>query len=182
MIKAMTSELSQRSPFQEPVQYKVYNAGPWFWREARIAVTEMYKELKADSRLDVYSPLHCMSLNCNVYLDLPLDAKPEDYFARAKTRTPSQQAAVFEEDVQQVWDTDFIVAMIEQWDPGTIFELAGGYFLRRIRKTMVPWLIAWSYEPARNANLMIARSVDAFFNTPEQVHEAINRRIEEIER
>jgi hypothetical protein len=173
-----------------PKRYRVYNAGPWFWREARIAVTEMWEELRVDSRLDVYSPLHCMPLNCNVYLDLPMDAKPEDYFAKARTRTPEQQKKVFEEDVKQVLEADFIVAMIEKWDPGTIFELAGGFFLRHARGAQVrqhrvihtPYLIAWSYEPTRNANLMIACSVDMFCNSPEGVHQAITHQVEEIER
>jgi hypothetical protein len=161
---------------------KVYSAGPWFCKEEREAITRAFEVMSADEDFDVYSPLHSHPLNVKAYASLPIDAPRAMYFARNAERAPQERREVFLEDVKQVYLADAMTIMIEGWDPGTIFEFGMGYMRRFLNGDVehpisFPIFIAWSFNPARQVNLMIQQAADAFTTNVELLPRLIKERI-----
>ena len=125
---------------------KFYLAGPFFNDEQLTVVREI--EDRADELgLDCFSPrIQCLC---------PPNAPPE------------QRKASFEGNCKGIEGSEFILARIDDFDPGTIWELGFAFGITAVSRSVgmgvrQPKLYAFTTVPSRGLNLMLAQSVDGF--------------------
>ena len=79
--------------------------------------------------------------------------------------TIEQRKASFEANVRGIINTDFVLARIDDFDPGTIWELGYAYRVAEEKRdgAVHPLKIyAFTTVPGRGLNLMLAQGVDGF--------------------
>lgn len=111
---------------------KVYLAGPWFYGDQPEKLSKVEELLDSYDRLDVFSPRR-------ETLVAP-DAKED-----ARTQA-------FNGNVKHVHDADFIVALVDDSDKGTLFECGLAYAYN------VPILYYCETAEQKPFNLMLAES------------------------
>lgn len=126
---------------------QIYIASPFF-SEQQSNEVEAIKQVLKTLDIKFYSPK-----------DEKL-FKPGDSEAKAKE--------TFESNIIAMDTSDLMIANIEGWDPGTIFEL--GYFYA----TNKP-VIAYSSFPGRKLNLMLSHSCIAFANGSDELSKILIR-------
>ena len=127
---------------------KVYIAGPFFNPE-QIDVTERIEAMLG-------------RLGCNIF-------SPRVECFCPPTATVEQRVKSFQGNCNGIRSADIVLARIDDFDPGTIWELGYGYGLRRafesnpnLGELASPKLYAYTTVPSRGLNLMLAQSVDGF--------------------
>ena len=125
---------------------KVYLASGWFNETQKQIMNEIHQvllNLKEKNQVDIFAP----------YWD-GIVLKPTD--PREKWKE------VFDLDVNQISTSHLMVANIEGFEPGTIFETGIAYAQK------VP-VIAYSSVKGRGLNLMLAQSCIGFANSPSEL-------------
>ena len=118
----------------EPMRHKVYLAGPFFNQE-QIEVQDRVEKLAEKAKLDYFSPrLRCL-------------CAPDASFAQRKY--------TFDMNVNAIELADLVIARIDDFDPGTMWEI--GYAYRSKRP-----VYAYTTVPGRGLNLMLAQSCKGF--------------------
>lgn len=113
---------------------KVYLAGPWFYGDQPERLSRVESCLDSFSELEVYSPRRETQVVPN--------------------STKEQRKKTFEADVVHVSDADFIVALVDDSDKGTLFECGLAY------ANNVPILYYSEYAEKKPFNLMLAESCE----------------------
>lgn len=111
---------------------KVYLAGPWFYGDQPEKLSRVEACLDSFTKLDVYSPRREMVV--------------------APNATKEQRQKTFELNVEHVFDADFIVAIVDDSDKGTLFECGLAYAHN------VPILYYSEHAHKKPFNLMLAES------------------------
>lgn len=122
---------------------RVYLASGWFNETQKTIMEEIYRvlvKLKDENLVEVFAPF---------YNGIVL--KPTDSRERWET--------VFKLDVDMIQLSNLMIANIEGFEPGTIFETGIAYAKN------VP-VIAYSSVKGRGLNLMLAQSCMGFANSP----------------
>jgi len=79
-----------------------------------------------------------------------------------KDSTPQERQDVFERNLQELRSARLVFARIDDYDPGTIWEMAYAYAHHR-------FVVAWSLVPGRSLNLMLSESCRGFLNGWKQI-------------
>lgn len=95
---------------------------------------------------------------------------------------------VFDLDIGMVARVDLVVAIVDDFDPGTIFEMGGGSLLNWVAKKSfnvkaalfregfrVPDIIAFSNVTGRGLNLMLAQGIWGFANGYTKLRDQLQR-------
>jgi nucleoside 2-deoxyribosyltransferase len=114
--------------------YKVYLAGPWFYGDQPEKLSKVESCLDSFKELDVYSPRR------------EIQVKPDS--------TQAERRVTFLADVKHVNEADFIVALVDDSDKGTLFECGLAY------SANVPILYYAEYAETRPFNLMLIESCE----------------------
>lgn len=114
----------------------VYIAGPFF-NEKQNEVVENIKKI-------------CEGLSLKYY-------SPKDELRYRKDDPPEKAARCYELNLIAMKKADIMVAIIDDFDPGTIFEM--GYFAYKKKR-----ILAYSDIPGRGLNLMLAQACIGFAN------------------
>lgn len=118
----------------DPKRHKVYLAGPFF-NEEQVSVASKLETLSEAAGLDFFSPrLRCCC---------PPDA------------TFAQRAMSFSMNVEAIKQSDLVIARIDDFDPGTMWEIGFAYANGRP-------VFAYTTVPGRGLNLMLAQSCKGF--------------------
>lgn len=126
-----------------PMKHKVYLAGPFFNEEQRI-VAATVEQLAEASGLDYFSPrLRCC-------------CPPDASYAQRKMS--------FDMNVNAIELSDLVLARIDDFDPGTMWEM--GYAFRAKRP-----VYAYTTVDGRGLNLMLAQSCKGFICGFDQLRE-----------
>ena len=128
----------------------VYLAGPFFNEEQRAVCGELEHWCATEGR-----PMYAPRLAC-------LLPQPS---------TPAQRQACFEGDVSMASACDLMLAHVDDFDPGTVWEVGAGYMMGKP-------IVMYSTVPGRGLNLMLAQSVVGFISGLDDVkqflrHEAM---------
>jgi len=129
----------------------VYLASGWFNEIQTKLMNEIHgvlKQLEIEGLITIFAP----------YYD-GVVVKPGD--PRAKWEE------AFLLNVEKIYCSDLMIANIEQFDPGTIFETGVAY-----ANGSTP-VIAYSSVPGRGLNLMLAQSCIGFANSPKELEHYI---------
>lgn len=113
---------------------KVYLAGPWFYGDQPEKLSRVEACLDSFSGLEVYSPRRETQVVPN--------------------STKEQRKKTFEADVVHVSDADFIVALVDDSDKGTLFECGLAY------ANNVPIMYYSELAEKKPFNLMLAESCE----------------------
>lgn len=137
---------------------KVYLAGPFFNAE-QVDVLENIEACAGRFGYELFSP--------RVECFCPPQAPPE------------QRQKSFEMNCTGIYTSDFVLARIDDFDPGTIWELGFAYGLRfKMREDLaevaMPKVYAYTTVPSRGLNLMLAQSVDGFLQGLSSVYKFLN--------
>lgn len=115
---------------------KVYLAGPFF-NDTQLNVVEKIKKILDSLGIKYYSP--------------------KDELRFRKEDPPEKAKECFDSNLKAMTDSDFMIAIIDDFDPGTIFEM--GYFCCQNKR-----ILAYSDVPGRGLNLMLSQSCVGFAN------------------
>lgn len=113
---------------------KVYLAGPWFYGDQPEKLSKVESCLDSFNELEVYSPRRETQV--------------------APNSTKEQRKKTFEADVVHVTDADFIVALVDDSDKGTLFECGLAY------ANDVPIMYYSEVAEKKPFNLMLAESCE----------------------
>lgn len=113
---------------------KVYLAGPWFYGDQPEKLSRVESCLDSFKELEVYSPRR------------ETQVKPNS--------TKAERRVTFLADVKHVNEADFIVALVDDNDKGTLFECGLAYAFG------VPILYYSEYAEKRPFNLMLIESCE----------------------
>ena len=127
---------------------KVYLASGWFTEVQKKLMEEIYEVLTFRADVELFAPFY------NGIVLKP-DAPREEW------------KKVFELDVNMIGECDLMVANIEDFEPGTIFETGVAY------KSNVP-VIAYSSVKGRGLNLMLAQSCIGFANSRDELRNHVD--------
>jgi len=92
--------------------------------------------------------------------------------------SPEMRQIVFELDVMKVINCDLVVVVIDDFDPGAIFEMGlacgfkkgwNAFQTERSIMRVHPWILAYSDVPHRGLNVMLAQSCIGFVNGIEEL-------------
>ena len=123
------------------MQHKLYLAGPFFTPQQR-HTAELVEQACAHANLDAFSPrLRCFC---------PPNA------------THAQRRMTFDMNVTAIEKCDLVLACIDDFDAGTMWEMGYAYALGKP-------IYAYSMVPGRGLNLMLAQSSAGFLNGMEQM-------------
>lgn len=114
--------------------YKVYLAGPWFYGDQPEKLSKVESCLDSFKELDVYSPRR-----------------------ETQVKSDSNQAerrVTFLADVKHVNEADFIVALVDDSDKGTLFECGLAY------NANVPIMYYSEFAETKPFNLMLIESCE----------------------
>lgn len=118
----------------DPMKHKIYLAGPFF-NEEQLSVAGAVEKLAEDAGLDYFSPrLRCC-------------CPPDASFAQRKIS--------FDMNVNAIELSDLVIARIDDFDAGTMWEM--GYAYRSKRP-----VYAYTTVKGRGLNLMLAQSCKGF--------------------
>ncbi len=121
----------------------VYLAAPWFTPKQKDSMDKV-REVLLRKDVKVFSP----------YYDGTVLDKNND--------SPEMRTKVFNINIGSIDKCDFVVAIIDDFDPGTIFEI--GYAC----KGKIP-IICYSDVPGRGLNLMLQQASIGFSNGEKQL-------------
>ena len=113
---------------------KVYLAGPWFYGDQPEKLSRVESCLDSFKELEVYSPRR------------ETQVKPNS--------TKAERRITFQADVEHVKEADFIVALVDDSDKGTLFECGLAYAFS------VPILYYSEYAEKKPFNLMLIESCE----------------------
>lgn len=113
---------------------KVYLAGPWFYGDQPEKLSRVESCLDSFKELEVYSPRR------------ETQVKPNS--------TKTERRVTFLADVKHVNEADFIVALVDDNDKGTLFECGLAYAFG------VPILYYSEYAEKKPFNLMLVESCE----------------------
>lgn len=131
----------------DSMKHKLYLAGPFFTPEQKI-VSELVESLSERAGLDFFSPrLRCF---CPPGADL------------------TQRNLTFSTNIEAIEQCDLVLACIDDFDPGTMWEIGYAYALKKP-------VIAYSMVPGRGLNLMLAQSCKGFINGEERLSRFLGR-------
>lgn len=125
---------------------KVYVAGPFFNQEQLETITSI-EAMLGRCGYDIFSPrIECMC---------PPNAPIE------------QRKKSFEMNCKGISECNFVLARIDDFDPGTVWELGFAHGIRTGYDSPTPLQVrpkvyAYTTVPSRGLNLMLAQSVDGF--------------------
>jgi nucleoside 2-deoxyribosyltransferase len=128
---------------------KAYLAAPWFTETQKSVMDKVRGEI-IKSPIDVFSP----------YYDGTVLTKDND--------SPEMRKIVFNINVRSINGCDLVIAVIDDFDPGTIFEMGVSY------KSHIP-IIAYSDVQGRGLNVMLQMAVWGFSNGLEQLSIQLDR-------
>ena len=111
---------------------KVYLAGPWFYGDQPTKLSKVESCLDSFKALKVFSPRRESLITPNA--------------------THDDRKSAFEANVSHVYDADFIVALVDDSDKGTLFECGLSYARN------VPILYYCESAKVKPFNLMLAES------------------------
>ena len=114
--------------------YNVYLAGPWFYGDQPEKLGRVESCLDSFSELDVYSPRRETQVKSN--------------------STKEERRVTFLADVNHVNEADFIVAIVDDNDKGTLFECGLAY------NANIPILYYSEYAEKKPFNLMLIESCE----------------------
>jgi len=115
---------------------KVYLAGPFF-NDTQLNVVEKVKKILESLNIKYYSP--------------------KDEMRYFKGDPPEKAKKCFDLNIVAMNDCDFMLAIIDDFDPGTMFEM--GYMCCQNKR-----ILAYSDIPGRGLNLMLSQSCVGFAN------------------
>lgn len=124
----------------------IYLASPFF-NEAQVNVIENLKGIMEDLKLSYYSPKD----------EMRLDFKKDP---------PEKIKQCFDANCNSVKTSELILAVIDDFDPGTVWEIGYGYSFKKS-------VIAYSNVPGRGLNLMLAQSCERFCNGLPEISEVL---------
>lgn len=129
----------------DPMRHKIYLAGPFF-NEDQLIVAAIVEQLAEAANLDHFSPrLRCCC---------PPDA------------TIAQRKLSFDMNVEAITNADLVLARIDDFDPGTMWEIGYAYGVS------VP-VYAYTTVEGRGLNLMLAQSCKGFIKGLDELEEFI---------
>lgn len=114
--------------------YNVYLAGPWFYGDQPEKLSKVESCLDSFKELTVYSPRRETQVKAN--------------------STKEERRMTFLADVKHVNEADFIVALVDDSDKGTLFECGLAY------NASVPILYYSEYAEKKPFNLMLIESCE----------------------
>lgn len=124
-------------------QHKLYLAGPFFTPE-QVKVAETVEKACVEANLDAFSPrLRCCC---------PPNASLQ------------QRKISFDMNTTAIQKCDIVLACIDDFDAGTMWEMGYGYALNKR-------IISYTFVPGRGLNLMLAQSSYGFINGELQLKE-----------
>lgn len=123
--EAIDTDLSEVCPLESSDRPKIYLAGPFFTIGQFYLIEEFYHALQ-DLKVDVFSPFHDVG--------------------RVSSSVSSEEIA--KRDLQGLDDSDLMIALLDDDDPGTYFEI--GY----AREKGIP-VVAYQCNPDQSQNAMI---------------------------
>jgi nucleoside 2-deoxyribosyltransferase len=125
---------------------KIYIAGPFF-NENEIKVIEKIKECLTNLNIDFYSP--------------------KDEFQFKKGQSSDIAKKCYESNINAMNSCSHMIAVIDDFDPGTIFEI--GYFAGYNKP-----IITYSNVKNRGLNLMLAQACIGFANRTNELNKILN--------
>jgi nucleoside 2-deoxyribosyltransferase len=138
--------------YQGDKMIKVYLASGWFNDQQMLLMNEIHNvllKLKAEGLVKIFAPFW-------------------DGVVLKPTDPPAKWKEVFDLDVGEIWNADLMVANIEGFEPGTIFETGVAF----AAETPV---IAYSSVKGRGLNLMLAQSSIGFANSPKELEHHLRK-------
>lgn len=135
----------------------VYLASGWFSEEQKRKMDEV-RNLLLDMNFEVFAPF---------YDGVVLDSKNDSL---------ENRKSIFESNVTCIKNFDLVVAIIDEYDPGTVFEIGYAKCSYDIGGILgKPKIISYSDIPGRTLNVMLAQSCWGFANGIEQLKEQLAR-------
>lgn len=134
---------------------RIYLAGPWFWPAAKKCLREALCVLNADDRFNIWCAMaHGDMLDMKEYLRLRKE-QPASELETFDRQWDHRKHEAFQENLKRVRWCDILIAMIENWDSGTMFETGGARILEKP-------CIMFSYVQDRKCNLMLEQAAIGF--------------------
>lgn len=113
---------------------KIYLAGPWFYGDQPEKLSKVEACLDSYKELKVFSPRRETLISSNA--------------------THKDRRYAFDQNLIHIYDSDFIVAIVDDSDKGTLFECGLAYAKN------IPILYYSEYAHTKPFNLMLAESCD----------------------
>jgi len=127
---------------------RVYIAGPFF-NDKQIEIVEKVKEILEENFIEYHSP------------------KDHSLYKPGGSITPKQ---CFESNIEEIKECDFIIAITDGLDAGTLFECGAAYILNK----EICYL--WVDNHSKKFNLMLSESASALCYSYEDLDNAIEWR------
>ena len=132
----------------------VYLASGWFTPMQKEVMDKVRNVLLEFSSFNVFAPFYE-----GVVLDKSNDSQ-------------KKRAEVFKVNTDAIIECDLMVAVIDDFDPGTIFEMGVAW---GIGDCMWPAIVAYSDVPGRGLNVMLAQACVGFANGADMLREKLKR-------
>jgi hypothetical protein len=146
---------------------KAYLASPWFTPQQMIIMNKVRDVITSFEGIKLFSPY---------YDGIVLDKNND---------SPEMRQKVFDIDIGTIAFSDLVIAIIDDFDPGTIFEMgAAGIICWMFDKGMIeynihirniPRIIAYSDVSGRGLNVMLQQSVWGFANGETELRDQLER-------
>lgn len=146
---------------------KCYLASPWFNSQQMKVMNKVRDIVLMYDDIQLFSPY---------YDGIVLDKKND---------SPEMRQKVFDIDIGTIAYSDLVVTIIDDFDPGSIFEMgAAGIICWMYDKGMIeynihirniPRIIAYSDVSGRGLNVMLQQSVWGFANGERELKDQLNR-------
>ena len=146
---------------------KCYLASPWFNSQQMKVMNKVRDIVLTYDNIKLFSPY---------YDGIVLDKKND---------SPEMRQKVFDIDIGTIAYSDLVVTIIDDFDPGSIFEMgAAGIICWMYDKGMIeynihirniPRIIAYSDVSGRGLNVMLQQSVWGFANGENELKDQLNR-------
>lgn len=133
----------------------VYLAAGWFTQSQMATMTKLYNFLK-DCGFVVLSPYY------------------NGIVVNKENDSPEIRDSAYNWNLDSICDSDLVIAVIDDYDPGTMFEI--GYATKSgevDELNGLPNIISYSDVEGRGLNLMLQKSSYAFANGIDQLYEQL---------
>lgn len=100
----------------ENKKYKVYLASGWFTKQQKETMDKVRKVILTYPELDLFSPYY------------------DGVVLNEENDSPEKRQEVFDIDIGQVAFSDLVVAVIDDFDPGAMFEWGGAGIISWLKK------------------------------------------------